>query len=32
MKIYTGLEQSHKLAEFLPIESADMYWDYGKRK
>ena len=28
MKSYTDLEQSKKLAEFLPIESADMYWDY----
>ena len=28
MKSYTDLEQSKKLAEILPIESADMYWDY----
>ena len=27
MKSYTDLEQSKKLAEFLPLESADMYWD-----
>lgn len=27
-KAYTDLNQSEKLAEFLPIESADMYWDY----
>ena len=27
MKIATDLEQSKKLAEFLPIESADMYYD-----
>jgi len=26
MKSYTDLEQSKKLAEFLPIESADMSW------
>ena len=26
MKAYTDLEQSKKLAEFLPIESADMYY------
>lgn len=27
MKSYTDIEQSHKLAEILPIESADMwYW------
>ena len=26
MKSYTDLEQSKKLAEFLPLESADMYW------
>ena len=26
MKAYTDLEQSKKLAEFLPIESADMCW------
>ena len=32
MKGYTDLEQSKKLAEFLPIESADMYWwSSGKR-
>lgn len=29
MKSYTDLEQSKKLAEFLPIESADMYYCYG---
>lgn len=28
MKSYTDLEQSKKLAEFLPIESADMYYQY----
>lgn len=27
MKSYTDLEQSKKLAEILPIESADMMWD-----
>ena len=26
MKTYTDLEQSHKLAEILPLESADMYY------
>lgn len=26
MKSYTDLEQSHKLAEILPIESADMWY------
>lgn len=26
MKSYTDIEQSHKLAEILPIESADMAW------
>jgi len=30
MKAYTDLEQSKKLAEILPIESADMFYDqYG---
>ena len=41
MKSYTDIEQSKKLAEFLPLESADMYyaghqsiinpkeWEYG---
>lgn len=32
MKAYTDLEQSKKLAEILPLESADMYWwSSGKR-
>lgn len=34
MKAYTDLEQSKKLAEILPLESADMYYDvdiYGVR-
>jgi hypothetical protein len=26
IKSYTDLEQSKKLAEVLPIDSADMYW------
>ena len=26
IKSYTSLEQSKKLAEILPLESADMYW------
>lgn len=29
MKICTDLGQSRKLAEFLPIESADMFYCYG---
>lgn len=28
MKSYTDLEQSKKLADILPIESADGYWDF----
>ena len=28
MKAYTNIEQSKKLAEMLPIESADMWWLY----
>ena len=32
MKAFSDLEQSKKLAEFLPLESADMYWwSSGKR-
>lgn len=32
MKGYTDIEQSKKLAEILPFESADMYWwTSGKR-
>ena len=27
MKSYTDLEQSKKLAEILPVESADMTWE-----
>lgn len=30
MKSYTDLEQSKKLAEILPIESADMYYVYDR--
>ena len=30
MKAYTDLEQSKTLAEFLPNESADCYWDYDE--
>ena len=26
IKSYTDIEQSHKLAEILPIESADKHW------
>ena len=29
IKSYTDLEQSKKLAEILPLESADMYWFEG---
>ena len=29
MKAYTDLNQSKKLAEILPLESADMYWKNG---
>ena len=29
MKSYTDIEQSKKLAEFLPLESADMYYISG---
>ena len=28
IKSYTDLEQSKKLAEILPLESADMFWQY----
>lgn len=28
MKSYTDIEQSRKLAEILPIESADGFWEY----
>ena len=28
IKSYTSLEQSKQLAEFLPIKSADMYYQY----
>jgi len=28
MKSYTDIEQSRKLAEILPLESADMWWLY----
>ena len=28
MKSYTDFEQSKKLAEFLPIETADMWWNW----
>lgn len=30
IKSYTSLNQSKKLAEILPIESADMVWEYQK--
>ena len=28
IKSYTDLEQSKKLAKILPLESADMWWNY----
>jgi len=28
IKLYTDLEQSKKLAEILPLESADGFWEY----
>lgn len=28
MKAFTDIEQSKKLAEILPIESADMWWNF----
>ena len=28
MKSYTDIEQSKNLAEILPLESADCFWDY----
>lgn len=31
-KIATDIFQSKQLAEILPIESADMYWDYDVQK
>jgi len=31
MKFYTNLEQSRKLAEILPVESADMFFADGER-
>ena len=30
IKSYTDLQQSRKLAEILPLESADMYYDRGR--
>ena len=32
MKAFSDLDQSKKLAEILPLESADMYWDYDVQK
>lgn len=32
IKAYTDLAQSKKLAEILPLESADMYWSFGNIK
>lgn len=28
IKTYTDIEQSKRLAEFLPLDSADCYWSY----
>lgn len=30
IKSYTDIEQSNKLMEFLPIETADCYWSYDR--
>lgn len=32
MKSYTDIEQSKKLAEILPVESADMFWMHVEEK
>ncbi len=32
MKSFTDIEQSNKLAEILPLESADMYWWYNGQR
>ena len=32
MKAYTDLSQSKKLAEILPLESADLMWEYEPHK
>ena len=32
IKSFTSLEQAKRLAEFLPLESADMYYGYRKDK
>ena len=32
IKSYTTIEQSRKLAEILPLESADMYYNLGESK
>lgn len=32
IKSFTDLEQSKKLAEILPIKSADMFWSFGNIK
>ena len=31
VKSYTDIEQSRKLAEILPLESADGFWEYHNR-
>lgn len=31
IKSYTSVEQSRKLAEFLPLESADGFWEYHNK-
>lgn len=32
IKSFTDIEQSKKLAKILPLDSADMYYGYGKNK
>jgi hypothetical protein len=32
IKSYTDIEQSRKLAEILPLESADMYYEWPNKK
>ena len=32
MKSYTDIKQSKVLSKILPLESADMYWDYDVQK
>lgn len=32
MKAYTDIAQSKRLAEILPLESADMYYEWPNKK